>query len=103
FEGALGWYLAVLRASRHTGKRGVPIERLVGSATHTMASKRITALAERPEVAAATIRRALDAAVAADAMTPANSDMVKCEYLSFVNSVSQPAFEDPSKLVSPTP
>ena len=103
FEGALDWYLAVLRASRHLGQRGFAIERLVGIATHAMASRRITALAERPEVGPATIRRALDAAVAVDARTPANSDLLKCEYLSFINTIGLPEFEDPSAIISPAP
>jgi hypothetical protein len=103
FEEALDCYLAILRASRHTGRRGCAIDRLVGIAMHANACKRLTALAERPEVGASTVRRALDAAVAIDAMTPANSDTLKCEYLSFVNSVDLPLLDDPSKILNPAP
>jgi hypothetical protein len=103
FEGALDCYLAVLRASRHTGRRGVAIGRLVGIAMHAIVSKRLTSLAERPEVGASTIRRALEAAVAVDAMTPASSDLIKCEYLSFVNSIEMPFFDDPAKILNPVP
>jgi hypothetical protein len=103
FEGALDWYLAILRSSRHTGKRGTAIERLVGIAIYSVAAKRLTNLVARPEVGAPTIRRALESALAIDAMTPPLSDLVKCEYLYFVNSIEDPALQDPSQLMSPAP
>jgi hypothetical protein len=98
--GALGWYLAVLRSSKHCGRRGVAIERLVGIAVGSMAVTRLSALASDPRIDAATLRRALDAVVEADAMTPPLSDSFKCEYIAFLNTIAHPVFEDPAKLAA---
>lgn len=98
--GAYSWYLAVLRSSRHVGRRGGMMERLVGIALYQFASKGIGRWAARPEVDAAMLRRALDDAVAVDAMTPPTSDMIKCEYFFFNNSVDDPRLPD---LVGPAP
>jgi hypothetical protein len=104
FEGALGWYLANLRASRHCGTRGSVIGRLVGVALHAVATDRLTRLASNPEVGPETLRRALDAAIAIDSMTPPNSDMFKTEYLIFSNMIEDPDFlGDPAELLTPTP
>ncbi len=98
-NGALDWYLAVLRSSRHCGRRGVPIERLVGIALGAMASSRISAMATDPDVDSTMLRRALDAAIEAESMTPPSSVSFKGEYLIFLNTMADPAFEDPAKLI----
>ncbi|WP_435005661.1 hypothetical protein P12x_003478 [Tundrisphaera lichenicola] len=103
YEEALGWYLAILRSSRHSGKRATAIERLIGIAMHGIACQRISSLAARPEVGTSTIRMALDSAIAIDAMTPPASDLLKCEYLGFDHSVTDPTLEDPSSFISPAP
>jgi hypothetical protein len=95
-------YIALLRSSRHCGRRGVTIERLVGIALGSMASSRLTTWAGDPKVDAAMLRRALDAVLRADATTPPNSDNLKCEYISFLNSINNPAFQDPASLVGNT-
>jgi hypothetical protein len=94
FEGALDWYLALLRSSRHCGKRGTMIERLIGIAMHRWVSTRLTRWAADPKVDARMLRRALDASIAADAATPPTSDVVKLEYLGLLHS-----FNDPEMMV----
>ena len=102
-KAALDWYLAVLRSSRHCGRRGVPIERLVGIALGAVASPRILTLAVNPDVDAEMLRRALDVVIEADAMTAPPSDAFKCEYIAFLNTIADPAFEDPAKLIGNPP
>jgi hypothetical protein len=97
-NGALDWYLATLRSSRHCGRRGVVIERLVGIALGSMVVTRLSTWAGDPKVDAAMLRRALDAVIEADAMTPPNSYAIKCEYIMSMNTIADPAFEDPAKL-----
>ncbi len=79
--GAWSWYKAMLRSSRHVGRNGVIMERLVGSAIHERAAKRILRWAEDPRVDGALLRRALADALAADALTSRLSDNMKLEYL----------------------
>ena len=98
-NGALDWYLAVLRSSRHCGRRGVAIERLVGIAIGAMVSSRLSTWAVDPRVDAAMLRKALDAVGEADTMTPPASDAIKCEYISFVNTIADPVYLDPAKLI----
>ncbi len=86
FEGALDWYLALLRSSRHCGKRGTFIERLIGIAMHRLVSTRLTRWAADPKVDSKMLRRALDASRAADAATPPTTDALKMEYLGLVHS-----------------
>ncbi len=100
--GALDWYLAVIRSSRHCGRRGGAIERLVGIAIGSMATGRLSTWAKEPKLDAATLRKALDALVEADAMTPPASDAFKCEYILFLNTIADPELEDPARLSSLT-
>jgi hypothetical protein len=90
FEGALDWYLALLRSSRHCGKRGTLIERIIGMAMHRWASTRLIRWSADPKVDVRMLRRALDAAFEADAATPPISDGLKTEYLSILHSTSNP-------------
>ena len=78
---AWNWYKGILRSSRHVGRHGVIIERLVGAAIFETSSRRITHWAADPRVDAALLRRALADALAADALTPPLSDSMKLEYL----------------------
>ena len=89
-KGALEWYLAILRSSRHCGRRGFFIERLIGIAMHSMATTRLIRWAADPRVDAGMLRRALEAAYATEAATPPTSDGVKTEYLSFLHSLDDP-------------
>jgi hypothetical protein len=89
-EGALGWYRAMLRASRHLGRRGFAVERLIGIAIHRWSVDRLNRWAIDPRVDARLLRRALDAAIEANAATPPTSDMLKSEYLSLMHSMADP-------------
>jgi hypothetical protein len=88
--GAWGWYRVALRASRHTGRHGFQIERLVGAAIHDEASKALTRWAADPRVDAPTLRRALDEVIAIDAMTVPRSETLKLEYLLFLHELDDP-------------
>jgi hypothetical protein len=88
FDGALDWYLALLRVSRHCGKRGCIAERIIGIAIHRGASTRLIRWAADPKVDAKMLRRALDAVIAADAATPPTSDCLKMEYLGLLHSMN---------------
>ena len=102
-SGALGWYVAILRSGKHCGRRGFIIERLVGISLTTVASARIDRWATDPRVDAVLLRRALADAIAAEAMTPPSSDMLKCEYVSFLNSLDDPALMESALLANSAP
>jgi hypothetical protein len=89
-EGSLDWSLALLRCSRHCGRRGTFIERLIGVAMHRLASDRLVRWAADPRVDARLLRRALDASIATDTMTAPNSDGLKVECLSLLRSIGDP-------------
>ncbi len=84
-DGAMGqawdWYRAMLRFSRHVGRHGCLIERLIGAAVHDQATSRILQWAADPRVDARQLRRALEDTIAADALTPPLSEALKVEYL----------------------
>ena len=88
--GAWGWYRAVLRSSRHSGRHGFLIERLVGAAMHDAASKALTRWAADPRVDAPMLRQALDEVIAIDAMTVPRSDVLKLQYLLIVHALDDP-------------
>ncbi len=90
FEGALDWYLALLRSTRHCGKRGTMVERLIGIAMHRWASTRLIRWSADPKVDARMLRKALDAAIAADVATPPTSESLKAEYLNLLHTISDP-------------
>ncbi len=84
-QGAMGeawsWYRAMLRSSRHVGKRGVLLGRAAGAIIHEKAARRIVHWASDSRVDGAMLRRALADALAADAMTPPLAENMKLEYL----------------------
>ncbi len=88
--GAWGWYRAALRSSRHSGKHGFQIERLIGAAMHEEASKGLTRWASNPKVDAPLLRRALDEVIAIEGMTVPRAETLKLEYVLFVRSLSDP-------------
>ncbi len=53
---AWSWYKAILRSSRHVGKRGVMLERVAGAFIHRNATRRIIRWAGDPRVDAALLR-----------------------------------------------
>ena len=100
---ALDWHLAVLRSSRHVGRRGTTIERLIGIALHARASAAILHCAADPGLETASVRRALEAAVAAGEAAVPTSETYKCEYIVCMNTLADPNLLDLAKLVSPPP
>ena len=86
---AWAWYRAILRSSRHVGKHGVIIERLVGASIHAKAVPRILSWAADPRVDFKLLRRALDDALAAEAMTPPLSEALKLEYLMYLRDLEE--------------
>ena len=88
--GAWGWYRAALRSSRHSGRHGFQIERLIGAAMHDVASQALTRWAADPKVDAPQLRKALDEVIAIDAMTVPRSETLKQEYLIFVRAIDDP-------------
>ena len=88
--GAWGWYRAILRSSRHCGRHGFQVERLIGAAMHDLASKALTRWASDPRVDAPLLRQALDEVIAIDAMTAPYSETLKLHYLVFVRSIDDP-------------
>jgi hypothetical protein len=90
FEGAFGWYRAVLRSSRHLGRRGGFIERLHGISIHSLTCTRLTRWAVEPKLDARMLRQALDDAIAAWAATPPASDGLKADYLGLIHSFDDP-------------
>jgi len=83
------WYRAILRSSRHVGKHGVIIERLVGASIHEKALPRILRWAADPRVDADLLRQALDDTLAAEAMTPPLSEALKIEYLMYLRDLEE--------------
>jgi hypothetical protein len=79
--GAWEMYRAVLRGSRHAGRRSMAIQRLVGTAMLRMGSNRLIQWANNPKVSSALLHRALDDVASCQAMTAPSSDTLKVEYL----------------------
>ena len=90
FEGAFDWYHAVLRSSRHCGRRGGFIERLTGLSLHKQVCVRLSRWSTEPRIDARLLRKALDAAIEADEATRPASDIFKAEYLIFLHSIADP-------------
>jgi hypothetical protein len=86
---AWSWYNSILRCSRHAGKHGVVIERMVGAAIFETACRRISHWAADPRVDAVVLRRALAESLEADALTPPLSESMKLEYLMFVRDLKE--------------
>ena len=89
-DGARDWYRAIFRSSRHSGRHGGFIVRLVGIAIHFMAADALQKWAGDPQVDAAQLRRALDDVIADYQMTPVTSTAFKVEYITFMNTLDRP-------------
>ena len=92
--GAWGWYRAILKSSRHGGRRGFLLERLIGSVMHEDACGPLTRWAADPRVSIPLLRRVLDEVIAIDDSTPPLSDTIKREYLVFRSSMGDPLLID---------
>ena len=89
-EEAFAWYRAILRSSRHTGRKGCMIERLVGISLHGVASERINHWSKDPRVDAKMLQKALDEVQAIDRMTPPFSDSIRSQYYCMMNTLQDP-------------
>ncbi len=74
-------YKGMLRSSRHVGRHGVLIERLIGAAIFQDSARCIIHWAEDPRVSVALLRTALADTVAADRLTVALSETMKLDYI----------------------
>jgi hypothetical protein len=89
-RGAWTWHRATLRASRHLGRHGTLIERLIGVSIHNQAATRITAWAKQPKVDAEMLRQALAEVQMIAEMASPPSEWLKYEYLTFIHSMERP-------------
>ena len=83
------WYRAMMRTSRHAGKRGVVIERVVGAFLHKQATQRILSWSANPRVDSALLHQALADTLAADAMSPPLSQNLKYQYVMYLRDLDE--------------
>ncbi|WP_435005349.1 hypothetical protein P12x_003246 [Tundrisphaera lichenicola] len=88
--GAWSMYRGGLRASRHAGRHGGAIQRLIGNALLRKARVRVDAWAENPGVSTELLRQAITDVEECMAMTPPASEMVRAEYFSARDSLIRP-------------
>ncbi|MEX0725639.1 MAG: hypothetical protein WD065_05190 [Planctomycetaceae bacterium] len=85
------WARATYRCSRHLGRYGVAIERLVGMALHAMSiDSMMMKIAEHPTTTESLLQEMLKEIQEQYAKTPPTSTMMKCEYLMFKNTIHDP-------------
>jgi hypothetical protein len=88
--GAWRYYRGALRSSRHAGRYGVNIQRLIGHAVLNMARPAVKSWTEDPAVTSDMLRRAIRDVEEARAMTPPNSDMFRAEYFACREALDHP-------------
>lgn len=81
---------AILKSGRHSGMHGITIERLVGIAIHTMASRAIVHWAAHDTVTIEQLRRAADEVQEIYRLTPATSKTLKAEAICTTNVLENP-------------
>lgn len=91
--GAWDWHRTVLQSSRHSGRNGGLIERLVGCDMHYGATKMIARWSSLPGVDVRLLRKALDDIRGIHKTTVPPSETIKAEYVMF-----RKIFIDPSLL-----
>jgi hypothetical protein len=89
-EGAWRIYRAILRSSRHAGRHGGAMQRLVGHSVLVVARAPIGRWIEDPAVPPVLLRRAIDDVEACQAMTSPNSEMVRAEYFACRDALDRP-------------
>jgi hypothetical protein len=92
-KGAMGeawkWYKGSLRSSRHVGRHGTIIERLVGAAILESACRKVNRWAADPRVDAALLRRTLADVIETDALTYRFSENMKLEYITCLRDLNE--------------
>lgn len=104
--GAWTWYRAVLRAIHHVGRHGTVYRRSVAQGWHNDLLARLTRWAADPRTTPAMLRRALDDAVACEALAPSESYTLKAEYLDvdrMLDGAEAPAVLPPGSWLQPIP
>lgn len=86
FAAAADWYIAILRCSRHSIRRGCVIGRLIGCTIQSMGSERLICWSEASEITVDQLRRVQDEVRLADRMSVATSETLKVEYLCEMNT-----------------
>lgn len=89
YEEAWEWYRASVRASRHSGKNGSAIERLVGVACFAISSQRLEDWAAHPDVSRKLLLRAVEELQEDWELTEKNSNIWKIEYLAILKTIAQ--------------
>ena len=81
------WLRAALRSSRHSGKHGFLIERLVGVALHRFAAQAIAVWATHESVSLEDVEKALSEVRKIYKLTPPVSATIKVEYATSLNTI----------------
>jgi hypothetical protein len=100
--GSWTWVRANLRTSRHMGMNGFLIERLVGNAIFTTASKQANVWADDPRVDASMLRNALDDVLALDALDRSPTHVVRSEYFSAMSALRNQATSERMLMFTPS-
>lgn len=79
--GAWTWYRAALRETAHAAMRGTTPERYGAQMQHLEIRRRIDSWAADPRTTPAMLRRALDDAIACEALAPSDSHTIRADYL----------------------
>ncbi|MFO0955938.1 MAG: hypothetical protein U0800_00560 [Isosphaeraceae bacterium] len=88
--GAWGWYRALVRCSRHSGRHGFLIERLVGITIYRQATERIERWAADPRVDADLLRRAKQDLDEAEALRTPDEEVWKLECMIELEATRDP-------------
>lgn len=83
------WYRAAMRASRHSGRNGILIERLIGIACFSLTAQRLEDWAAQPGVSRELLLRAVNELEADWKLTEKNSTVWKIDYLSTMTTIAQ--------------
>jgi hypothetical protein len=92
--GAWSWVRANLRAGRHLGMHGEIMDRWYGGDITNTASFQLKVWADDPKVDLGLLRRALDDAVAIDAMTAPYRETIRTEYFLCMNLLDNPEMRE---------
>jgi hypothetical protein len=88
--GSWTWLRANLRAGRHSGMNGFVVERLIGMAVYSSASKQAMHWADDPRVDARLLRQALNEVLAIDALTAPYRETFRGEFFATMNTIDDP-------------
>jgi len=89
-ESAWNWYRAAFRASRHSGRHGCMIERLVGVSVHNMVTMDLVHWSSNEDVDAEILQKAIKDLNADYLLTTQNSDVYMTEFLAGRNELKSP-------------